>query len=46
MLEALRDEAAAVGEFNVLEFFADLDTRFFPITDDDRERAFDAGAPI
>ena len=26
----------------MLEFFVDLDTRFFPITDDDRERAFDA----
>ena len=34
----LRDDANTVGEFNVLEFFSDLDTRFFPITDDDRER--------
>ena len=42
MLSSLRDDAGGVAQFNVLEFFSEMDMRFFPITADDREAAVDA----
>ena len=42
VLSSLRDDAGGVESFNVLGFFAEMDMRFFPITDEDREAAVDA----
>ena len=37
VLAGLRREANAIADFNVLRFFYDLDSRFFAVSDDDRE---------
>ena len=42
VLSSLRDDAGGVESFNVLEFFSEMDMRFFPITEEDREAAVDA----
>ena len=42
VLSSLRDDAGGVDSFNVLEFFSEMDMRFFPITEEDREAACDS----
>ena len=42
VLAGLRREADTFEDFNVLRFFYDLDSRFFAVSDDDREEAYDA----
>ena len=42
VLAGLRREAVSIEDFNVLRFFYDLDSRFFAVSDDDREEAYDA----
>ena len=42
VLSSLRDDAGGVDSFNVLEFFSEMDMRFFPVTEEDREAAVDA----
>ena len=42
VLSSLRDDAGGVDSFNVLEFFSEMDMRFFPITEEDREAAVGA----
>ena len=42
VLAGLRREATSIEDFNVLRFFYDLDSRFFAVSDDDREEAYDA----
>ena len=40
VLAGLRREADTFENFNVLRFFYDLDSRFFAVSDDDREEAY------
>ena len=42
VLAGLRREANTFADFNVLRLFYDLDSRFFAVSDDDREEAYDA----
>ena len=46
VLSSLRDDAGGVDSFNVLEFFSEMDMRFFPVTEEDREAAVDAYSPF